>query len=356
MSFPRFAVCVLAALLTACSAPVRQDSRRTATATTEQMPQPAAVAAPSVPASPAATPAAIPADALVAQPTAAASTAQAPDPAPAPPISSVQPEIIAPSVPQPAAADVPAPAPVKPAASASPALAAAPKPVAASAPATASNAPAVVPKAASAPVAPVVSTSILRGQITLQARSGQTLGVDEVRDAVLWFTPNRTLAAPKPGRYTIDTRNKRFSPRTLVLPVGSSVDFPNSDPVIHNVFSLSPGNEFDLGLYGEGESAEAVLAKPGVVMAFCNVHYSMFAALVVVDTPYTAQVGADGRFELRDLPAGGGTLHLWHPRAERWTQSLVLPSPAPMNVSLPIVKTLIPQHTNKTGGSYRPGR
>jgi plastocyanin len=192
--------------------------------------------------------------------------------------------------------------------------------------------------------------------VQLRARSGQSVAPDEVRDAVLWFKPNRSLPAPKAGRYTIDTRNKRFEPRTLVVPVGSTVDFPNSDPVIHNVFSLAPGNEFDLGLYGQGESAEAVLRKPGIVMAFCNVHYSMFAALVVVDTPYTTQVNADGSFELTDLPAGSGVLNLWHPRAEAWVQSMVLPSPMPLKIELPIVKTLIPQHTNKTGGSYRPVR
>lgn len=178
----------------------------------------------------------------------------------------------------------------------------------------------------------------------------------EVADAVLWFQPNRLTTAPAPGRFSIPTRNKRFEPRTLVVPVGSTVAFPNHDPLLHNVFSLAPGNAFDLGLYGENETAEAVMQVPGVVMAFCNVHYSMFAAIVVVDTPHTARVDANGRFELDGLPIGGGTLHLWHPRTERWSQVLDLPSPAALDITLPVVKTLIPQHTNKTGGSYRPTR
>ena len=199
-------------------------------------------------------------------------------------------------------------------------------------------------------------TTRLQGSVRLSARAGQQVDAAEVADAVLWYQPNRTTAPPAPGRYSIPTRNKRFDPRTVVVPVGSTVAFPNHDPLLHNVFSLAPGNAFDLGLYGENETAEAVMHAPGVVMAFCNVHYSMFAAIVVVDTPHTARVHADGSFVLDRLPVGGGTLHLWHPRAERWTQVLDLPSPAPLDITLPVVKTLIPQHTNKTGGSYRPTR
>jgi plastocyanin len=342
MSSFKYAVCVLAGLLGGCSTvPLSTDAQPPVQA--PELVQPMATSpVTNAPVLPSATPR------IAATP---------PNVRPEP-VLTRQAEVVEPTAP--AIAKPAAPAPPTPraidAATQPPATVAVP-----SIPAVVTTPPAARPVASTAPApakpsVAVATSSSLRGRIQLRARTGQTLAADEVRDAVLWFKPNRAVALTTPGRFTIDTRNKRFEPRTLVVPVGSSVDFPNSDPVIHNVFSLSAGSEFDLGLYGEGESAEAVLGKTGVVMAFCNVHYSMFAALVVVDTPYTAQVQADGSFELNGLPPGGGTLHLWHPRAEAWTQSLVLPSPAPMNVELAIIKTLIPQHTNKTGGSYRPTR
>lgn len=153
------------------------------------------------------------------------------------------------------------------------------------------------------------------------------------------------------------TRGKLFQPTTLIVPVGSTVSFPNQDEILHNVFSPTPGQAFDLGLMGEGESAERVFRQPGVVMVFCNVHFGMYAAVVAVDTPFSARVDADGRFRLTGLPAGGGTLHVWHPRIEPWSQRVAIPAAdGPLAIDLRLSRPLIPEHRRIDGGSYAPER
>ena len=77
----------------------------------------------------------------------------------------------------------------------------------------------------------------------------------------------------------ISTAEKAFSPHVLVLPVGSTVAFPNHDPFNHNVFSLSEEQPFDLGLYGRGEARSIKLERAGIIRVYCNVHSQMSALL-----------------------------------------------------------------------------
>ncbi|MCK7595232.1 cupredoxin domain-containing protein [Pseudomarimonas salicorniae] len=169
----------------------------------------------------------------------------------------------------------------------------------------------------------------------------------------MYFVPEARSAKAPALRREVITRNKRFEPSTLVVPVGSVVVFPNQDVVLHNVFSLSAGAEFDLGLYGPSESREIQLDRPGVVRVHCNVHHSMQTDVIVVDTPFYAQLSADGTFSLRKVPAGAGTLHIWHPRAEPATSRLTLPLKRPLSLALVATKPRVPPHTNKDGESYR---
>jgi hypothetical protein len=148
------------------------------------------------------------------------------------------------------------------------------------------------------------------------------------------------------------TRQKQFLPRVLVVPRGARVRFPNQDPILHNVFSVSPGNPFDLGLYREGPGKEQKLDKPGLVRVFCNVHHSMVAYILVLDTPYYAQPGPDGAFTLTGLPKGPGRLTVWHEQADPWTIDLTLPKPGPVAARVEVVRPRIPPHLNKTGQSY----
>ena len=125
---------------------------------------------------------------------------------------------------------------------------------------------------------------------------------------------------------------------TNVVPVGSTVAFPNSDPIRHNVYSTTPGSAFDFGFYGEGESRERVFDQPGLVVVNCNVHHVMQAQVLVVPTAYQTRADASGKFKLTDLPAGRGVLHFWHPRAALSSLPVSVPTGSAIERKLVISK------------------
>jgi len=120
--------------------------------------------------------------------------------------------------------------------------------------------------------------------------------------------------AGAPATLDITINDKVYRPRVVVVPVGSTVRFPNTDPFDHNVFSASEPNRFDLGLYGRGEAKGHTFTHPGLVRVYCNVHPRMVAYVVVTPNRYYAQPGVDGSFAIENLPPGQYHLHVWHER------------------------------------------
>lgn len=194
-----------------------------------------------------------------------------------------------------------------------------------------------------------VSGAELAGRIELDGRGAH--GAD-ASAAVVWFEPASGADEPEPGHFTVETRDKAFSPRVLAVPRGSRVRFPNRDPILHNVFSVSRGNAFDLGLVGKGPGVERSFDQAGLVRVFCNVHHGMVAYIVVLDTPYFTSPGLDGRFRLAGLPAGSGRLTVWHEQAEEVSRELTLPLTSPLDLALEISRPRVPRHLNKLGRSY----
>lgn len=115
---------------------------------------------------------------------------------------------------------------------------------------------------------------------------------------------------PNPQLEQID---QSFRPRVLGVPVGSVVDFPNLDPVYHNVFSYSKAKRFDLGRYGKGKSKSIRFDKPGLIKVFCDIHSNMSAFIFVAETPWVTQPDPSGNFSFADVPPGTHILKLWHP-------------------------------------------
>ena len=165
---------------------------------------------------------------------------------------------------------------------------------------------------------------MLSGRIELSSSGRIKVEPRDLGDTLVYFVPDQGNVRAKPGRYTIYTQGKAFDPPLLVIPQGSTVSFPNNDPVRHNVFSATPGASFDLGFYGEGETREHVFDQPGLVVVNCNVHHVMQAQVMVLPTAFQSKVDAQGRYQLKDLPIGRGTLYVWNPRANLQSQSIAV--------------------------------
>ena len=126
--------------------------------------------------------------------------------------------------------------------------------------------------------------------------------------------------------YRMAQQNIRFDPFVLVVPVGADVAFPNLDKVRHHVYSFSPAKTFELKLYGHDETRVVHFDKPGIVQLGCNIHDSMIAFIVVVDTPYAAKTDAQGMAVIHGVPAGAQPVKVWRPYHEG---AGATPSPCP---------------------------
>ena len=129
-----------------------------------------------------------------------------------------------------------------------------------------------------------------------------------------------------PMRAVVEQRNESFIPRVVAVTVGSEVEFPNDDPIYHNVFSLSRAKNFNLGRYPRGDTRRVRFDRPGVVKVFCEIHSHMSATVMVFDHPWFAVPDEAGRFELPPVPAGDRQVTAWHERLGDTTLRLRLES------------------------------
>lgn len=183
---------------------------------------------------------------------------------------------------------------------------------------------------------------------------------------VVWLTPMqpdpRPASTGHPGPFRLVQKDKMFTPHLLVVPVGSSVDFPNEDPFFHNVFSLFNGKRFDLGLYESGTSRAVRFDREGVSYIFCNIHPEMGAVVLALSTPYYAVSTVSGAVDIRDVPPGSYRLHIWseaakpvHPvDAERVVQVGATPLHVG-EIAMEGVADPMENHKNKFGDDYHPG-
>jgi len=180
--------------------------------------------------------------------------------------------------------------------------------------------------------------------------------------AVIWLEPlPGTPALPFPMRdhYTLLQKNRMFTPHLQVIPVGSTVQFPNADPFFHNVFSLFDGKRFDLGLYEAGSSKSVKFSREGISYIFCNIHPEMSAVILTLSTPLYAVADGKDSFDLRNIPPGNYTLHIW---MEGVPQSILSGLDRHLHlaagledlgeVKAPISEIRAGKHTNELGQPY----
>jgi plastocyanin len=193
------------------------------------------------------------------------------------------------------------------------------------------------------------------GRVSVLERSGARTA--DLANAVVWLEPagaDARRAAPAATEIVMDSRD--FRPAVRVVPAGSTVRFPNYDPFRHNVFSDTGPDRFDLGLYGRGESRGATVGAPGIYPIFCNIHARMVAYVLAVPSPWFAQAGADGSWQIASVPAGRYRLHAWHDRGGELVRDLDVAAGerAQADVQLDARGWRRAAHKNKHGRDYPP--
>lgn len=145
--------------------------------------------------------------------------------------------------------------------------------------------------------------------IQVQKRDGKPLA-----GAVLTLSPeSQHLPAAPPVHAIVDQVDLAFVPDIIVIPVGSTVSFPNSDAVSHQVYSFSSARRFQLPLYRGKPYPPVTFDQVGLVTLGCNIHDNMLAYVIVTEAPFFGRTDAKGEWLAPNVPAGLYHLKLWHP-------------------------------------------
>ena len=203
----------------------------------------------------------------------------------------------------------------------------------------------------SPPTPPPVGT--LAGRVTLIKNEAP---VADASNVVVWLEGARR-SAEGGVRALMKSEKKRFTPRVVVVSRQGLVDFPNVDPIYHNVFSVSGANRFDLGLYRAGASKEKKFEEAGLVRVYCNIHPQMVGFVMVVDSDFAAVTGADGSFRFEGVPVGPQRLRFWHEEAAETAEvALSVRSRSETSAAprLDISGYKVQPHKNKYGKDYAP--
>ncbi len=203
-------------------------------------------------------------------------------------------------------------------------------------------------------VAAPASAGSLAGKIVL-VQDGKARA--DASNAVVWIE-----GLPRAGadaKAQMKSSSKRFEPHVVAVSKNGTVDFPNVDSIYHNVFSVSGGNRFDLGLYRSGASKAKRFDEAGLVRVYCNIHPQMVGFVMVVDSGYVAVTGPDGSFRFDNVPAGSHTVKAWHEEGKEGAD-VSLPvtvrsgGEPPVSLSIDVSATPPPPHKNKYGKDYKP--
>jgi plastocyanin len=200
-----------------------------------------------------------------------------------------------------------------------------------------------------------LTAGTVQGPVQIREKDGRLR--PSLRDCVAILEPvEATVPVPGPSKpVSIRTVGKRFIPRVSLATPGTEVTFPNLDHILHNVFSVTPGNRFDTGQYQPGDAPRVKVANPGLVKLYCNVHHQMNAFLWVVTTPFAQLLDGRRGVQFEQVPAGIYRLRLWHPESgeKTWTVKVgdgLTQGAWDLDVSLPALEP----HKNKFGRDYAP--
>lgn len=164
-------------------------------------------------------------------------------------------------------------------------------------------------------------------------------GVKNSGDAVVYIDKIQSKTFPAPKEHArMDQKNLAFAPHVLPVLAGTTVEFLNSDDVLHNVFCPDKcADKFNLGTWPKGQTKSYTFKEEGCVATLlCNVHPEMEGYVVVVGTPYYAVSAKDGSYSIKDVPAGKYTLKIWHEKLKGQEVSVDVPEKGDATVDFEI--------------------
>ena len=199
-----------------------------------------------------------------------------------------------------------------------------------------------------------LAAATVSGKVSFITKRGQNPVANET---LVWLEPAGKPIHKPPQTFQMMTRGKTLVPHVLAIPVGSTVEFPNDDPISHNLFSLSTANTFDLGLYRRGSGKSHKFDAPGVVNVYCNVHPNMSAVIHVMATPYYTFADAAGNYALTDIPPGKYRLVAWNEQGGQTTADIEVSAAGSVSGTLAVTldsrNYRMIQHTDKNGKPYQ---
>lgn len=189
------------------------------------------------------------------------------------------------------------------------------------------------------------------GKVTLAAAGKDRA---DASNTVVWIEGAHAAGGAAKG--AMKSSSKRFEPRVVAVSRDATVEFPNVDPIYHNVFSVSGANRFDLGLYRSGTSKSKTFDQPGLVRIYCNIHPQMIGFVMVVDSDFVAVTGPDGTFRFDNVPPGPHVVKAWNEEGVEVSEPVAVKAgtEAPLAIRIDVSGFKAEPHKNKYGKDYAP--